>query len=223
MIMKITGSRSLSVLSVAIFFCLFLLVSCSTIYYSAWEKLGKHKRDLLKDNVEAVKEEQIEAREEFKSALERLKELTDFDGGDLEDMYNRLKDDYDSCRERADAITDRIDNINEIAADLFSEWEKEIDSMSNRAMKRKDRARLQETKRRFSRFARAMEKAEGRLEPVLVSLNDQVLYLKHNLNARAVAGLKGEVTDIETDVNSLIRDMSASIAEADAFIKNMEK
>jgi hypothetical protein len=198
-------------------------VSCSTIYYSAWEKLGKHKRDLLKDNVEAVKEEQIEAREEFKSALERLKELTDFDGGDLEDMYNRLKDDYDSCRERADAITDRIDNINEIAADLFSEWEKEIDSMSNRAMKRKDRARLQETKRRFSRFARAMEKAEGRLEPVLVSLNDQVLYLKHNLNARAVAGLKGEVTDIETDVNSLIRDMSASIAEADAFIKNMEK
>lgn len=200
----------------------FLLSSCSSVYYATWEKLGKHKRDLLRENVQAVREEQAEAQEQFKDALTRLKELTGFDGGELEELYNRLNDDYEECEAKAEAIRSRIDKINGIAQDLFLEWTDEIDSMSNTSMKRKDRKKLDETKRRFKQLSSAMERSEKKLDPVLSAFHDHVLYLKHNLNARAVAGLQSEVSSIEIDINDLIRDMDRSIAEADKFIKDME-
>ena len=36
-----------------------------------------------------------------------------------------------------------------------------------------------------------MRLAESRIEPVLKSFRDQVLFLKHNLNAKAIASLRG--------------------------------
>ena len=58
--------------------------------------------------------------------------------------------------------------------------------------------------------------------PVLAVFHDRVLFLKHNLNARAIASLGGETDDIEADVSDLIAEMERSIAEADAFIKEMQ-
>jgi hypothetical protein len=50
-----------------------------------------------------------------------------------------------------------------------------------------------------------------------------VLYLKHNLNADAISSLQQTATGINTDVENLIRDMNASIAEANSFINDMSK
>ena len=59
------------------------------------------------------------------------------------------------------------------------------------------------------------------MEPVLKQFNDYVLYLKHNLNAQAIASLKGEATSIQTEISRLITQMNASIAKADEFVKSM--
>jgi hypothetical protein len=66
-----------------------------------------------------------------------------------------------------------------------------------------------------------MERAERSTRPVLVKLNDQVLFLKHNLNAQAVGNLGGEVKDIERSMQALMRAMSQSIVEAESFIRSM--
>ena len=66
-----------------------------------------------------------------------------------------------------------------------------------------------------------MRRAESSIPPVLTVFNDQVLYLKHNLNAQAIASLQTQVTQIENDVSGLLRDMETSIAEANAFISDM--
>ncbi len=205
---------------VAVMVCI-ALFGCSNVYYAAWEKVGKHKRDLLRDNIEAVQEEQIEASEQFKDALTRLKELTGFKGGDLEEIYNRLKNDYEECEEKADALKSRIRKIDSIASDLFDEWSEEIDSMSSPELKRKSREKLSITKRRYAKLYKAMKRIEKRLPPVLTQLRDNVLYLKHNLNAQAIAGLQAEVSSIELDVQRLVADMQASIKEAEDFIKAM--
>jgi hypothetical protein len=68
----------------------------------------------------------------------------------------------------------------------------------------------------------AMKRAEQRIEPVLKPLRDQVLYLKHNLNARALAAIKGELVKVDAQVDQLVKDMNRSIAEADKFIQSME-
>jgi hypothetical protein len=200
----------------------FLGAGCQTTYYAVWESLGKEKRHLLKDNVEMAQAEQEEASEQFKDALTRIKEIYGFQGGDLEAFYNDLKADYQACERRARAVEGRIDRVEEIAADLFEEWEHEIDQMTNAKFQAKSRRSLEDTRKRYSRLKNAMVKARSRMDPVLVSLNDYVLYLKHNLNAQAIGALKQEVDDIEMEVETLIRDIAQSIAEADDFLKTLE-
>ena len=194
---------------------------CRSAYYSAWEKPGKHKRDLLRDNVQEAREDQKAAAEQFKDALTKLKELYRFEGGDLENTYNTLKAEYDRSVSKADTVKNRIRKVDQIAADLFAEWEQEMRSISNPRLRDDSRLKLQQTQRRYEELRQAMQRAERGMEPVLAQLRDQVLYLKHNLNAQAIGALKGEALDIEKEIQQLIRDMNAAIAQADAFIKGL--
>jgi hypothetical protein len=56
---------------------------------------------------------------------------------------------------------------------------------------------------------------------VLRTFNDQVLFLKHNLNAQAVGSLQNELREVEANTAALIREMNASIAEAERFMATM--
>jgi hypothetical protein len=69
----------------------------------------------------------------------------------------------------------------------------------------------------------AMRKAEKTMFPVLDVLRDQVLFLKHNLNARAIASIRTELGGVRRDVASLVKQMESSISEADQFISRMRK
>ena len=68
-----------------------------------------------------------------------------------------------------------------------------------------------------------MKRAESKMPPVLAKFKDQVLFLKHNLNAQAIASLKSELGTVESNINLLIKEMEASIKQADAFISSMTK
>jgi paraquat-inducible protein B len=201
-----------------------LLVSsgCQTAYYSVWETLGKEKRHLLKEEVQKATTEQEQATQQFKDVLTRMKEMYGFKGGDLEQFYNKLKADFEESEERAEAVRKRIDSVEQIASDLFKEWEKEISEISNPNLKAKSSASLRSTKERYVRLHKAMNKAEESMDPVLKKLKDYVLYLKHNLNAQAVGALKQEVGDIETEVKKLIGDVGKSIKEAEDFLSAFE-
>ena len=194
---------------------------CRSTYYAAWEKLGKYKRDLLKDNVQKVRDDQQAATEQFKDALTRLRELYRFEGGDLEKVYDRLKAEYDRSTSRADAVKSRIKNVEQISSDLFAEWAQEAKTISNARLRADSEEKLRETQRKYDALHAAMKQAEGSMEPVLRQLRDQVTYLKHNLNAQAVGALKGEAVDVEREIQQLIHDMNSSIAEAEAFIRTM--
>jgi len=200
---------------------LFLLLSgCQTAYYAAWEKVGKEKRHLLRDNVEAAGREQQEASEKFKDVLSQIQALYGFDGGELEKAYRRLKADYENCEVRAQDVRDRIAKVERIAEDLFDEWKGEIDQIGNPDLKMKSRRSLVDTQRRYAQLEQAMRKAERRMDPVLQKMRDYVLYLKHNLNAQSVGALEQEAGRIETEVDSLISDLNTSIKEANAFVED---
>ncbi len=192
---------------------------CATAYYSAMEKLGKEKRHLLKDNVEDVQESQTKAQEEFKDALTRIKEITNFDGGDLEAVYSKLKSSYEDCDSRAAQIEKRIASVETVASDLFTEWETEIKQINDKRLQSSSKSSLADAKAKYQKLSAAMNQSTKGMYPVLGKLNDYVLYLKHNLNARAVGALGNEVVSIEKEVTDLIADMNRSIKEADNFIK----
>jgi hypothetical protein len=197
---------------------LFAGTGCRSAYYSAMESLGQEKRDILVDRVEDARDDQAAAKKQFESALARFKEVTGYEGGDLEDQYDRLDADYQRCEARAEAVRQRIRSVDEVAGDLFAEWKTEVASMQNASLRRRsDEMRLR-TEQRHQALMKSMKRAESRMEPVLIAFRDQVLFLKHNLNARALASLEAQVPEIETDVSVLVRDMEASIRDADAYL-----
>ena len=200
-----------------------LLPGCETAYYGTMEKLGYHKRDLMVNRVESARDAQEDAKEQFESALDKFSSVLQFDGGDLEDKYDQLKHAYDRSNARAQTVRDRIAAVENVAEDLFAEWQTELNEYSSDNLRRSSARKLQQTKRQYAKLIGAMKRAESKMEPVLVAFNDQVLFLKHNLNAKAIASLQTELVSVEAEVNSLIKDMEASIKEADSFIGAMAK
>lgn len=198
------------------------LMACSSVYYSGLEKMGIPKRELMVHRVEKARDTQEETKEQFKSALEQFTETTNFNGGDLEVVYNKLNDSYEDSVDQAEMVRKRIDDIEDVSEALFEEWEEEAEQFSSASLRRGSKQQLAETKRQYKQLLNAMESAESKLEPVLVVFKDQVLYLKHNLNARAISSLKNELKDIKSDVSLLIEAMEQSIDEANTFIASME-
>ena len=197
------------------------LTACNTVYYAAWEKLGYEKRDLLKSAVKQARGEQKEAGEEFQDALTQLKKLTNYNGGNLESAYNRFKGEYEDCEAQATAVRRQISEVDTVARDLFREWEREIREYQNPSLAADSRRKLADTRSRFEPLSRSLHAAESTMEPVLRQFRDQVLYLKHNLNAAAIGSLRGTADNIQGDIQRLLEQMNRSIAEADRFIQTL--
>ncbi|MDK9737816.1 DUF2959 family protein [Vibrio sp. D404a] len=202
---------------------IFTLTGCQSAYYSAMEQVGYHKRDIMVDRVEDAKESQQDAQEEFTSALEALSSLTNFNGGDLEDMYNKINDKYQDSEKAAQNVSDRIAAIEDVSDALFAEWQEELDLYTSASLRRSSEQKLRETKSSYQTMLSAMKRAEKKMDPVLNTLRDNTLYLKHNLNASAVGSLQGEFMSLEKDIAFAIKQMNAAIEESDKFLAQLNQ
>lgn len=198
------------------------LSGCQSAYYAAWEKLGVEKRDILVDRVEDARETQQDAQEQFSSALEQFSTLINYDGGELQRVYEQLSDEYDSSKSAAENVTARINSVENVAEALFDEWQNELENYTNANLRRDSERQLKDTRRRYENLLKSMRRVERSMDPVLASLQDNVLYLKHNLNANAVGALQGELQSISQNVSRLIQEMNAAIAQSDEFIKSIK-
>lgn len=196
-------------------------VSCKTVYYGTMEGLGIHKRDILVDKVGDARDAQASAQEQFEDALTSFGKVVDYDGGNLEKEYNRLNKAYEKSEHEAQKVRDRIDEVESVSKALFKEWDNELDQYSSKELRQASQKQFDETRKQYNAMMATMKKAAASMDPVLTAFGDQVLFLKHNLNSRAIAGIQGEADKIEMQVNDLILEMEKSIAEADAFIKQM--
>ena len=209
-------------ISIAIVATSLLLTGCQSAYYGAMEKVGYHKRDIMVDRVEDARESQEEAQKQFSSALEEMQALINHDGGDLETAYNKAKDEYESSQDAADDVSNRIEKVEDVADALFDEWQTEIGEISKASLRRSSESKLRETQRSYEQLVRTMKRAESTMAPVLTAMKDNMLYLKHNLNAQAIGAIKGEFASLKTDISGLIKEMNKSLEESNKFIASME-
>ena len=187
------------------------------------EKIGIPKRSLFVKRVKAAQESQEEAKEVFASALDRYKSVVRFDGGNLEETYGKLSSELEAAESQAQTVRKRIDSIKDVSEALFDEWETELGSYSNAELRRSSERKMTTTRGKYTSLISKMDRAEAKLDPALQPLRDSVLYLKHNLNAKAVGALEGELVTLEGNVSNLLRDLDKSIVEADSFIREMEQ
>jgi hypothetical protein len=194
------------------------LSGCTSLYYKSMEKLGKEKRDILVQRIIDGKKDQEKAREQIKTTMQAFQELTGFKGGDLEKVYNKLNGEYESAEGRANDLSNRIKSIDQVAKDMFREWEKEIGQMRNRELKARSSQMLRDTRTRHAQYIKRMHETEARMKPVIVAFRDQVYFLKHNLNARAIRSLKTTLAKMDKQVETLVVGIEQSMKEADSFI-----
>jgi hypothetical protein len=195
-----------------------MLKKFRNVYYSARESIGDHKRDIVVYQVEHACTGLQETRDEFETALERFKTLINVHDTTLEHRYNQLNRQYQFCKAKSDAVSDRISAIEQVSEALFNEWERELEEYSNTALRNRSKQQLKLTRQNYARLIKSMRKAESKILPVLAVFKDQVLYLKHNLNAQAIAALQSEFVAIGIDISQLIQAMEHTIAEASLFV-----
>jgi hypothetical protein len=200
-----------------------LLIGCQAAYYATMETLGYHKRDLLVRRVQEARTSQEDAKGQFQSALEQLRSMVQVHGGDLAARYTQLRAELDRSEARANAVHTRIDAVEEVAEALFKEWEVELEQYTNASLRRASAQQLAQTRQQYAPLLGAMRRAEAKMGPVLAAFRDQVLFLKHNLNAQAIAALQQEARLVEGNIAALLRDLDVAIAEADTFLKTLKQ
>lgn len=200
----------------------FCLAGCASAKYAVFEKFGIPKRDLFKKYIIAARDEQTAAGKQFQDALTQLKSIYGFNGGKLETAYESLKTEHERAKARSASVKKRIRDVESVSSALFTEWEQEIQQITTPTLAADSRSKLASTRAHYETMHAALIRAEQSMDPVLTKLNDNVLYLKHNLNSQAIASLKGEATAIQEDIGRLIDDMHASIRQADDFIKTLQ-
>lgn len=196
-------------------------VSCASTYYRTLETFGVEKREILANRIENARDSQEDAKDQFVSALEQYRSVVHVDGGDLEEIYDRLNKEYERSVDRADEVGERIEAVQSVADDLFDEWGEEIEQYSDPSLSDRSQRLLSDTQRDYRRVLDAMQRAERSMEPVLTLFNDQVLILRHNLNAQAIGSLESELATIESATTQLIREMERAIDEASRFVAGM--
>lgn len=190
-------------------------------YYQAKESMGHPKRDMVVRHVEQACGSLQEAKIHFESALDRFKTIVVVDDSTLENKYRLLQQQYDFCKAKADEVGCRIRAIEEVTGALFAEWEAELDEYTNRSLKTKSRQQLRQSQQHYAKLIKTMHRAESKINPVLAAFKDQVLFLKHNLNAQAIAAIEHEFIEISMDMTQLVQAMEQTILEANRFIAGL--
>ncbi|OOE81716.1 DNA repair protein [Salinivibrio sp. PR6] len=198
-----------------------LLTGCQSAYYSAMEQVGIHKRDIMVDRVEDAADAQQEAQSQFKDARQALSQLTQFDGGELQAAYEAVDNQYQQSHDAVTRVRERIDALESVSEALFDEWEEELDLYTNRRLQRDSEQRLRQTRKEYERLRDAMRRAEKTMTPVLNTLQDNRLYLKHNLNARAIGALQGELDALSGEIDRAVADMQRAIQASNRFIQTL--
>ena len=200
-----------------------LFGACSQAYYGAMEKVGIHKRDILVDRVEGARDSQAEAQEQFKSALEQFGAVVHLKDTDLKNAYEKLNAEYEDCEKAAENVSSRIDKVESVADALFKEWQEELLLYQNPELRRSSKRQLEATKSRYAKMLASMHQAEKSMAPVLPIFHDNVLFLKHNLNAQAIGALQSEFSTLQGRIDVLIKKMRAAIESSDKFIADLKQ
>lgn len=200
-----------------------LLGGCATTYYDTMERAGIHKRDILIDRIKNTRDSQVDAQKEFRSALEQFASVIRLEDTDLKRMYEKLNTEYEECRKAAKTVSSRIDRVESVADALFHEWKEELRQYTRSDLRETSRQRMEETRTRYREMLAGMHRAEKSMEPVLAIFSDNVLFLKHNLNAQAIASLKIEFSILRGQIDGLVKRMNESIVVSERFIAEMKQ
>jgi hypothetical protein len=198
------------------------LSGCSNLYYDLNERAGNPKRNIMQESVKDARNSQLAVKETFKTTLELLTHIGTIESSDLEKSYKQLENSYQDTDRQAIKLREQIAQIESVSKALFAEWTTDIKTYQSAELQRQSEAQLHDAQTRCSETIVVMKKAASKMEPIVISFHDRVLFLKHNLNNSGTIGTQDSVEQLEANVDTLIVAMDESIAQADTLLKNLQ-
>jgi len=147
---------------------LLALTSCGTVEkakYSAWEKVGVHKRDILVDRIEDTAAAQEETKQQFQSAYEELASIVNVDDKGLADQYKRIEKAYKRSEASSEELKGHIASVDRVANALFEEWQQELTQYTNQKLRQSSADNLSKTKQNYAVIYQAMQDSYKTIEP----------------------------------------------------------
>ena len=131
-------------------------------YYCTRESIGEHKREIVVYQVEQTCNKLQETKEEFEETLVRFKSLIHTNETSLDHRYNLLNRQYQFCRSKSDAVSNKIRAIQEVSEALFAEWENELNEYSNRTLRASSKQQLKAARQNYSRLITKVSEFKNR-------------------------------------------------------------
>ena len=201
-----------------------LLAGCQTVQSALRTTLGSsstNTRGVLVSRVEAARQTQVEAKAQFEVTYDLFKQLTEYRTGELEDLYDGFRDEIKECEDYAEEVGTRISGIENVSVQLFTKWGEELQEITDPSLRELSQERLEETVSRNESLVDSLRSTQDKMTPIVTAFGDHVLFLKHDLNAHAIAALNDSVKRVEKDISSLFGVMQSSIKKADVFVASM--
>ena len=159
------------------------------------------------------------AKKSIQDSLDHVKKLiTDYNGivdGTVkkpEQAYSKLTNDTKATQKKLQAADKSVTAMNKQADKFFADWEKDLSSFSNDTMKAKSQSRLDSSKQRYGSMGEALTQAGAAFEPLLVNLNDQILFLGRDLSPEAIADLKPEADALNSQADEVFAQVEAILS-----------
>jgi len=187
---------------------------------SAYKASGQYKRDLLLDRIEKVRVSHEKAKTQFQQVLEQYSSIIEANSGQIRGEYNKLSKEYVKALAINDEISKKVKDVESVGKPLFKGWEKELDEYQNERMRRASEEQLDTTRSRYLKLVHSIKSSKNKVNDVLKSMNDQVLFLSHNLNKKALSVIKRDVEGVKVEVNELIGQIDEAIKESGEFIND---
>jgi len=177
----------------------------------------------LVQTVVRAENETLEGRQSFKEAFLLFQRLSSPQAIDLDKMQKDFERAMERCSDCAEALDERIDSVREELDELVDDWSSELGSYSSDTLRAKSETMLKDNQARSQRVLQALERLQGRMQPVLAKLRDYALFFHHNLNPRAIATLEDTYRDFDSECRALEAEFDKAQTEIGTFLEHFTR
>jgi hypothetical protein len=196
-----------------------VLSACAA--FSSKKSEGLNRVDQLLSQVERVQVESEACKERSTAALQALETLVDSDfNGDPVAAYDHVATSIEESKDQEQRLASSVDGMKSRAEELFADWTKSLEAMTNAKLKERSQGRLEATRARYQAVLESVAAAQSSCDAFHTELDDHTLFLEHDLNAESVESIAGDVEDLGERKQELDQRLDHCVAVAKKYVEH---
>ena len=182
----------------------------------------------LAANSQKGKTKSVEQMAEFRAQLEEISKQIDVTmgslnnvveqkGGDPRPAFTQFEKEHDKMLDQVKDIQANAKALRKQGEKLFAEWQKQMGTMTNEAIKARAEERKAALQGFFDKVKSSMEAGKAAAGPFAAELKDIRTYLTNDLTPAGIDSMQDIITQATTNGTTIKTSISEVITAVDAF------